>query len=143
MKTQESIGKFISCIHRYAQMYLDRKLKTYNIGSGQFSFLIRLFTDDGINQENLAESLKVDKATSAGAIRKLIEAGYVTKQRDTVDRRAFRIFLTSKGKEIEPSIKKISTELTEVILSTFTDEEKAFILKFLKEMVQNASSIKH
>jgi DNA-binding MarR family transcriptional regulator len=123
-------------------MYIDKKLETYNIGSGQFSFLMRLYHNEGISQGSLAHSLRVDKATSARAIKKLMKEGYVARQRDTADKRAYRIFLTIKGKKMESTIKKISSEVKEIVLSTFPEDEKKLIIKLLKRMAQNALSLK-
>ncbi len=124
-------------------MYIDKRLESHNIGSGQFSFLMRLYHDDGINQESLAHLLGVDKATSARAIKKLMKEGYVRRERDAVDKRAYKIFLTEKGRKLELTIKNISSELREIILSDFTGEEKHLIATLLKRMVHNISSIKN
>lgn len=142
IEKEESLGKLISCIYRYSQIYIGKELEQYNIGSGQFSFLKRLYHADKIHQEDLAQFLKVDKATGARAIQKLAEEGYVIKERDPADRRAYRIFLTEKGERLEPIIKKISSEWTTILLSGFTEDEKKFVIQSLKKMVRNASSIK-
>lgn len=135
----ESVGKLLSCLHRYSQMYLQNKLEEYNIGSGQFSFLRALFHEDGVHQEDLAQSLKIDKATCTRAIKKLVKEGYVIKQRDVTDRRAFKIFLTEKAKTIEPVLDEISLKWKALLLSGFTKEEQKFVMTMLKKMVDNAS----
>lgn len=142
IEARESLGKLISCIYRYNQIYIGKELEQYSIGSGQFSFLMRLYHKDRIHQEDLAQFLKVDKATSARAIQKLAEKGYVIKERDSSDRRAYKIFLTKKGKNLEQIVKKISAEWGKILLSGFTKDEKKFLIESLKKMVHNASSIK-
>ncbi|HDN50772.1 MAG TPA: MarR family transcriptional regulator [Thermoplasmatales archaeon] len=136
----ESIGRLISHLHRHIHMYIDRRLERYGIGSGQFPFLMRLYRNDGVNQETLARFLDVDKATSARAIKKLEDAGYVRRERDAEDSRAYRIFLTEKGKSVKPAIKNISRELREVALSGFTGKEKDLIILLLERMIRNISS---
>lgn len=136
-ESSESIGRLISHLHRQIHRYIDRKLEGYGIGSGQFPFLMRLYRNDGINQEMLARSLDVDKATSARAIKKLEDAGYVRRGRDAADSRAYRIVLTRQGKNLEPVMRRISSELREVALAGFTDEERRRALRMLRRMIQN------
>jgi len=139
---QESVGRLTSCIYRYSLIHIGNELKPYNIGSGQFNFLMALYYKDGINQETLAQSLKLDKATTARAITKLIKEGYVTRQKDDLDLRAYKIFLTKKAKKMGPIIKKILSRWTKTLLSGFTEDERKLFLDFLKRTVQNATFVK-
>ena len=123
-------------------IHIGNELKPYNIGSGQFNFLMALYYKDGINQETLAQSLKLDKATTARAITKLIKEGYVTRQKNDLDLRAYKIFLTKKAKKMEPIIKKILSRWTKTLLSGFTEDERKLLLDFLKRTVQNATFVK-
>jgi DNA-binding MarR family transcriptional regulator len=50
--------------------------------------------------------LKVSKATSARAIQSLEKEGYVYRERDENDLRAYRVYLTEKGKEMRDIILK-------------------------------------
>lgn len=139
-KPPESFGRLISCIYRYTQIFIGKELEHYNIGPGQFPFLIALQHREGATQEWLAHLLHVDKATSARAIKKLIKEGYVKREKDAKDKRKYRIFLTEKGKKMEPVLKEISAEWTAVLLSGFTEDEKDKITGLLKKMVENASA---
>jgi DNA-binding MarR family transcriptional regulator len=142
METQESLGRLISCLYRYTHMYLSHELEQHNIGSGQFSFLMALCREDGVHQEDLAQSIKIDKATCTRAVKKLVKEGYITRKRDSEDKRAYRIFLTEKGKKMEPVLKYISETWKAILLTGFTEEEKELTIDFLKRIVQNASSHK-
>ncbi|WP_269849843.1 helix-turn-helix domain-containing protein [Methanosarcina horonobensis] len=51
---------------------LGKKIEPYGIGSGQFPFLMRLYREDGINQESLSDYLKIDKGTTARLYRNLL-----------------------------------------------------------------------
>jgi DNA-binding MarR family transcriptional regulator len=135
----KSLGRFISCIYRFTQIYIGKELENYNIGSGQFSFLMALYRKDGITQEDLAHLLHVDKATSARAVKKLEKAGYVTRKEDLKDKRKYRVFLTEKGRKIELIMKRISSEWTARLLSGFSESEKEVMTTVLEKMVENIS----
>ncbi|WP_342306162.1 MarR family transcriptional regulator [Methanolobus sp. ZRKC5] len=139
MCENEFIGKFISYLHRYGQIYIEKKMEPYSLGSGQFSFLMRLYHEDGVNQEYLSNYLKMDKATTTRALKKLVDEGYVFRQVDEEDRRSYRIFLSEKGKKLEPEMKKIASEWEDILLSGFDYSQRKDIMNSLEMMFKNVS----
>jgi len=141
MCDKEFIGKVISFLDRYEQIYIGKKIEPYGIGSGQFPFLMRLYREDGINQESLSDYLKIDKGTTARAIQKLVDEGYVFRQRDEKDRRSYRIFLSEKAKKLEPDMKKIASEWEDILFSSFDDSHRKEITNSLEIMFENVLKI--
>lgn len=139
MKSEDFIGKYIAFLYRDCQKYLDKELEPYNIGSGQVSILMCLFEADGINQESISRTIKVDKTSITRSIQKLIEGGYVVRQKDEEDNRSFRVFLTGKGRQIEPDIWKIASGWEEILLSGFDADHRGLIVDSLKDMSANVS----
>lgn len=141
MYKNEFVGKAISYLYRYEQIYIEKKIELYGIGSGQFPFLMRLYREDGINQETLSNYLKIDKGTTARAIQKLVDEGYVFRQRDEKDKRSYRVFLTEKGKKLEPDMKKIVSEWEDILFFGFDDSQRKEIKDSLGIMFENVSQI--
>lgn len=136
---KEFIGKLISFLYRYEQIYIGKQIEPYGFGSGQFPFLMRLYQEDGINQETLSEHQKLDKGTTTRAIQKLVDEGYVFRERDEKDKRSYRIFLTEKGKKVEPDMKKIASDWENIIFSNFDDSQKKELMKLLRIMFENVA----
>ena len=141
MKQQESIGKWLSATHRYMKIYIDNEFKKYNIGSGQFQVLIILDKNDKINQESISKILNLDKANVTRAVNKLEKEGYVRREIDTHDHRAYILHLTQKGKNLVPKIRKSLTKLSSKLLSDFSGQEKDMTLNLLKRMYQNMTTM--
>jgi len=114
----------IAHIYRSHLAYMAKELEAYRVGSGQFEFLLILYHIDGVSQETLAKILKVSKATSTRAIQSLEKEGYVYRQRDESDLRAYRVYLTEKGKEMRDFILEKLTSFIDILFSDFTFEEK-------------------
>jgi DNA-binding MarR family transcriptional regulator len=72
----ENIGKYISQLHRKGNVFINRELSKYDLSVGQFMFLLDLYIKDGKNQEEISDNLKIDKGTTARAIKKLEEQGF-------------------------------------------------------------------
>lgn len=132
------IGKWISILYRYGQSYISRRMEPYNIGCGQYIFLMTLYKKDGISQEELSDLLKIDKATTAKALKKLEEEGYIVRNVDSDDKRAYRVYVTQKALDIKPDFINAIDNWNNILSSGITAEEKEIILKLLKKMTENA-----
>lgn len=142
MKKKKSVGRYISCIHRNFHKYLQENLEHYNLGSGQFQFLMMLYQKDGVNQETLAIQLNLDKATSARAIKKLEEKGFVIRKKDAADKRSNKILLTEKAKKLKPRIKTILKKWTDHLLTDISKEDEKRLYFILEKMAKNAEKTK-
>jgi DNA-binding MarR family transcriptional regulator len=133
MEDPREISGPIAQIYRSHLAYMAKELEAYRIGSGQFDFLMVLYRKDGISQETLAKILKVSKATSTRAIQSLEIEGYVFRQKDENDLRAYKVYLTEKGKEMRDNIFKKLDSFAEILLSDFTYEEKEILWLLLQK----------
>lgn len=137
-KENRSFGIHLSIVMRRGQMYLDRELEPFDVRSGQIPILRLLEIKDGINQETIRKYLHLDKGTIAKTIKPLINNGYVTRKTNPKDKRAYRIFLTRKGREIMPDVKDAVAGWTDALTADFTEEEKETAYVLLSRMSENA-----
>ncbi|KKG08761.1 MarR family winged helix-turn-helix transcriptional regulator [Methanosarcina sp. 2.H.A.1B.4] len=137
MEDPREICGSIAHIYRSHLAYMAKELEAYRIGSGQFDFLMVLYHRDGISQETLAKILKVSKATSTRAIQSLEKEGYVYRRRDKDDLRAYKVYLTEKGKEIRGVVLEKLISFVDTLLSDFTPEEKEIFRRLIQKAVFN------
>lgn len=142
MNNKDSIGKYISFLYRYSSCYIGKELEKYSIGKGQYTFLVTLLKNDGIRQEDLSDLLNIDKGTTARAIKKLEEEGYVIRKINPKDRRSYGVYITDKARSISEDIFNTLDSWNDIISSDFTQEEKESSLKLLKRMVDNTIKFK-
>lgn len=139
-KNEHSIARWISILYRYGQGYMGKNIESYNIGSGQYIFLIALYKKEGISQEQISEHLKVDKATTARAIKRLEKEGYIRRAIDENDKRAYKIYLTQKALNIKSELYGVIRKWENMLSSGLSESEKEIFLKMLKTMAENASN---
>ncbi len=138
----ESLGKWVSIIHRYCRRFIDKEFAGLDVKGGHLPFIRVLYQQDGLSQDELSEALSMDKTTTARAIRKLVELGYVTKEHDSQDKRFYRLSLTGKGKDVVPKLERTLKHWTEVLGAGFTEKERQLALDLLKKMAENAAAFK-
>lgn len=133
-----SVGKWVSIIERYGQMYLERSFEQFGIGRGQVKFLLLLYQKDGVSQDSLAQELRIDKTTTARAVQKLESAGFIKRKPNNKDLRVNLVYLTDAAIKIKQEIKAILATWTDVITKEFSDEEKELLFQLLNRVANNA-----
>lgn len=101
---------------------------------GQILCLHEIYNNEGLSQEKLAGELMVDKATIARCIQRLLEEGYVYRERNATDRRAYGIYLTEKARTEYADINKIFIELEDKMSEKLTDIEKIALIHLLEKI---------
>lgn len=133
----EHMGKYISALYRSGSMYFNKNFEKYNIGSGQYPLLLSLSITEGITQEELSCKLSIDKGTTAKAIKKLEEEGYVKRESDNHDKRANKVYLTEEGRKIINDIFEVLNSWNNILTCDFTEQEKEIALNLLQRMLEN------
>ena len=95
---------------------------------------MQLYKKDGISQEELSENLKIDKGTTCRAIKKLEEEEFLIRVKDENDKRAYKLYLTEKSKDMEKNIKSVLYEWEKNISKELLQEEVDVLLTVLKKI---------
>lgn len=136
-KEHEYIGKSIARIHKMSMMYLSKCFSKFNIGSGQCFFLVKIYNNPGITQEELASSMFFDKGTTARAIKVLEDNGYVKRIRKDNDKRAYSIIATEKAENIKKDVYSILDSWEETFKNCFSVDEGEMFVKLLNKLENN------
>lgn len=96
-----------------------------------------LFSRQKMTMAEIAEKIDRDKSTVTALVNKLVQFGYVTKERDTLDTRVIYAELTEKGKELKPVFDLISREVLEEFYFNITEEEKKELFRILEKIYNN------
>ncbi|QDY82126.1 MarR family transcriptional regulator [Paenibacillus polymyxa] len=98
--------------------------------------LMFLYQTDGLSIKELTQKIARQQPTVTVLIDKLVKLGYVERKKEREDSRVTLIYLTEKGRELEPVFETISNKLKETIYGGLKDEEQKQ-LEYLLEHVKN------
>lgn len=101
--------------------------------------LVLLFTVEKYTMKDLAEKIHRTKPTVTVLVDKLVELGYVTKEKSYEDSRVTFISLTDKGLALKPVFAAISDKLNAVVYKGFSDAEAEYLEKVLDKVNLNLS----
>ncbi|MDF2540394.1 MAG: hypothetical protein K0S47_112 [Herbinix sp.] len=136
-----TIGRWISILHRQSQIYINQVLKEFNITSAEYSFLLYLYRNDGITQDDLSTYLYIDKAATTRAIKSLELKGYITRMKDPDDKRCNRVYLTTKSKDYQSEIKRRVSHWSELITEGMDQGTIDIVHNTLSEMVKKVEEM--
>ena len=133
---------YLSKTYRYEDSYLNKQLKKYNLSSGSFSYLLALNKNEGMSQIQISKDIGNDISMSARTINKLIADGFVYKIQDEKDCRAYKLYLTDKGREIIPSIEKEIQEIINFLTEDLSEDEKRTTIDCLKNIFEKSKRLR-
>ncbi|WP_195988122.1 MarR family transcriptional regulator [Clostridium sp. D53t1_180928_C8] len=133
----DNVARYISQLYRKSTIFINREVAKYDIRTGQLMFLTSLYKRDGSNQEEISEELKIDKATTTRALKKLEEQNFITRVKDKEDKRVNRIYLTEKSKEVRPDVANVFYEWNKKISESLTEEEEEELKRLLEKVCKN------
>jgi len=137
---KESIGRWISILHRNAFVYFNSQFKQFGIGGAQIRPLLYIFRHPGVRQDDISKVFSKDKGTVARAIKKLEEVDLVYREKDMVDKRAYNLFPTDKALDQHATMTSILEGWSDILTQGFTEEEHNQLLGYLKRMADNVNS---
>jgi len=139
MKTDETIY-LISRIREKANVFILKELEQIgfmDIAPSHGDILATLFQHVECTMTDIANSIHRDRSTVTSLVNKLIKLGYILSKKDVNDSRSTIIFLTEKGRELEPGFKKISQKLYNIEYKDISDNEKEVFEKILEKIYNN------
>ncbi len=103
--------------------------------------LHHLRRSDGLRQEDLSLETGLDKTTIAHAVKKLVGHGYVSRHRDPVDHRCYRLSLTESGTALYSELDEVFVVWSTGLFEGLTADERRAKENFLRRMVENAERL--
>lgn len=129
----------IGMIARALDSISNIEFKEVDLTRGQYLYLVRICENPGIIQEKLAEMIKVDRTTTARAIKKLESNGMIERLEDKENKKIKKLYPTKKGAEIYPFIIRENNYSNAVALNGLSDEEAKQLEYLLKKVCKNIS----
>lgn len=128
--------KWLSVTDRYTKMYLDKRLEPLDLNSSQHMFVIKICEEPGISQEKMFSSFYVHPSNITRAIAALEKQGFLIREPNPADKRTCCLIPTDKAKEAYPRIKEIAQSWYDIVLDSFTEEEKKLLDRLVRRTGQ-------
>ena len=109
-------------------------LRPYSLTNIQHLVLEGLWYEQGVTAAELGKLLVLDKATLSGVLDRMLDSGWIRKERDPRDGRVFRLYTTKKTEALKDKLIDLRIRLNEELLAGFSSEEKILFKRLLKDL---------
>ena len=135
-------ARYIALLNRHMMRLLELELSPLELGPGRYLYLFALYVRDGRKQQDLADTIGVDKAAATRAIARLEENGYVRRRADRNDRRSTRVYLTPRGRNLRPRLESAATHCIETMTRNLDNRERLELGRLLAKITDAVTAEK-
>lgn len=109
----------------------QRHLGPLKLKAVEFSVLVLVDTNAEVNQKQLGQALDVSAPNLAVTLDRMVEQGWVRRERSERDRRAQLVRLTPAGQALVTRARKIAQTMEHDALKVLTPAERALMIELL------------
>lgn len=136
---QDYLGLQLLQVHRAHRARADAALNKLGLHTGQEMLLLRLWTEEGIPQSQLAASMGVEPPTVTKMLQRMEHAGLIERRPDLDDARISRVYLTERGRALEQPVLEVWKQLEAQTVAGLSDTEQALLRRLLMQLSANLS----
>ena len=142
MKTEYQMGFLLSRATWAMNNFVNRMLRENDLGDisvAYFAVLQALWGNDGLSISDLGERAQLEKSTMTSLIDRMEGAGLVRREDHPTDRRAYRICLTARGKELEENLDQVVNRVYQHLTRGIPEKDLQKSTEVCKRLIENAS----
>ena len=121
------------------RLNLNFRNNDFPVTHEQWSIMIRLWEENGLTQNKLANLTRRDQPSVSRLVDNLEKSGLVTRMPHPIDKRTNLIFLTAKGKKLQVGLIRQAFKTIEEISEGIDPDEMKIFLKVLSKVNKNLS----
>ena len=106
---------------RLLRNHIDHRAKTKGTTRAQWIVLYRLRQQEGLSQVDLADVLELQPISLVRLLDRLVEHGLLERRHDPKDRRANRLFLTPRGRQLVDDLDSLRDAIATDVLQDVPD----------------------
>lgn len=136
---EDNIGSMLADVSRLMRRAFDERARGIGVTRPQWQVLAALRRHEGINQGGLADLLDMEPISLCRMVDRLQEAELVERRQDPADRRAWRLFLTQKARDLLKKLRPLGEQMMVMALDGIPESERENLRRSLDRIRQNLS----
>jgi MarR family transcriptional regulator, transcriptional regulator for hemolysin len=134
-------GFLVHDVARLMRVEYDRRVKPYGITRSQWWVLAHLHKQDGVTQSELADVLEVGGVTLCRLLDRLEERELIERRSDPKDRRAKRVYMTTRSNREMAGMIDTGHDLNQEVLVHLTLEQREQFIDMLWGVKKNLQQL--
>jgi len=141
MKMEYQMGFLLSRATWAMNNFVNRMLRGNTLGDisvAYFAVLQALWENDGISISDLGERAQLEKSTMTSLIDRMEGAGLVRRENHPTDRRAYKICITVRGRELEEKINQVASRAYQHLTRGIPEKDLQKSIEVCRKLIENA-----
>ncbi|MGG6269735.1 MarR family winged helix-turn-helix transcriptional regulator [Leptolyngbya sp. AN03gr2] len=135
-----NLGYRIKIIAQLGTRRFQERLDPFELTPFHWVVLCCLWQEDGQATSGIGEKLQQVGGTLTGVLDRMCDRGLIRRERDTQDRRIWRIWLTEAGEELKTTLPPVAMSLAQVMMTGISPEEQAALSEWVNRAIANLST---
>ncbi len=131
-----SLGRLLGFAERACSTLSEKRLRPHGLTLPHWAILTALWRQDGMKITEIAKYYTANLAALSKTLDRMEANDLVQRRPDPTDRRAIRIFLTSKSKKLSHLL-DFYKEINDALLKGFTKSEETALFEMLARVADN------
>ncbi|GAP95608.1 MarR family winged helix-turn-helix transcriptional regulator [Leptolyngbya sp. NIES-2104] len=136
-----NLGYRIKIIAQLGTRRFQERLDPFELTPFHWVVLCCLWQEDGQATSGIGEKLQQVGGTLTGVLDRMCERGLIRRERDTHDRRIWRIWLTEEGERMKTTLPPVALSLAEVMMTGISTEEQAALSDWVNRAIANLTAV--
>ena len=133
------LGYRIKLLSQLLGRKFQERLEPLGLTPFHWVVLCCLWEEDGLATSSISEKLQQVGGTLTGVLDRMEERGLIRRERDSQDRRIWRIWLTEAGEQLREVLPPIAVEILDSALTGLSQSERQHFSDLLDRMIANIS----
>ncbi len=134
-----SLGYWAAIVAQQYYTLMLHRLQKYDLDRGFYAMLMIADAEGKLSQQQLAQTMKIEKVTMLRIIDLLSAKGYVERFDDPGDRRKHLIRLLPKGRPVVKDIRKAYQELNDLAFTGLNPSQRKVFIEQLNGILDRLS----
>lgn len=134
-----SLGYRVKLLSQVIGRKFQDQLEPFGLTAFHWVVLCCLWEEDGLATSSIGERLKQVGGTLTGVLDRMEERGLVRRERDTRDRRIWRIWLTEAGAQLQTVLPPIAIKIREQAMQGMATPERELFSRLIDQAIANLS----
>lgn len=134
-----SLGYRIKLLAQLGTRKLQERLEPFGLTPFHWLVLCCLWQEDGLATSSIGDKLQQVGGTLTGVIDRMEERDLVRRERDTRDRRIWRIWLTDAGRELQDVLPPLVADIREKSMTGISHADRERFSELIDRAIVNLS----
>ncbi|MEG4963645.1 MULTISPECIES: MarR family transcriptional regulator [unclassified Microcoleus] len=135
----QSLGYRLKLLAQLGSRRLQEVLEPFGLTPFHWLVLCCLWQEDGLPTSSIGDKLQQVGGTLTGVLDRMEERGLVRRERDTRDRRIWRIWLTDSGTELQEVLPPLVAKIRDRAVEGISEADRELFSQLIDRSILNLS----